>query len=173
MAGGSLNDLIDVNGNLQLDGTLNVSETAGGKFGAGLYRLINYTGTLTDNGLDIGTAPTDAKNLQVQTAVANQVNLVNSEGVALTLWDGSDPANFNDGKVAGGSGIWRAGGSTASWTGIDGTLNGGWQQDGVAIFSGQAGIVTVDNKGAGGAVRLGGAQFAVDGYAINLSLIHI
>ncbi|WP_395346358.1 autotransporter-associated beta strand repeat-containing protein [Variovorax sp. UC122_21] len=167
VAGGSLNDLIDVNGNLQLDGTLNVSETAGGKFGAGLYRLINYTGTLTDNGLDIGTAPTDAKNLQVQTAVANQVNLVNSEGVTLTLWDGSDPANFNDGKVAGGSGSWRAGGSTASWTGIDGTLNGGWQQDGVAIFSGQAGTVTVDNNGAGGPVRLGGAQFAVDGYTIN------
>jgi autotransporter-associated beta strand protein len=167
VAGGSLNDLINVNGNLQLDGTLNVSETAGGKFGAGLYRLINYTGTLTDNGLDIGTAPTATKNLQVQTAVANQVNLVNSEGVTLTLWDGSDPANFNDGKVAGGSGTWRAGGSTASWTGIDGKLNGGWQQDGVAIFSGQAGTVTVDNKGAGGPVRLGGAQFAVNGYTVN------
>ncbi len=167
VAGGALNDLISVNGNLQLDGTLNIAQSAGGKFGAGLYRLIDYTGTLTDNGLDIGTAPTDAKNLQVQTAVANQVNLVNSEGVTLTLWDGSTPANFNDGKVAGGSGTWRAGGSTSSWTGIDGKLNGGWQQDGVAIFSGQAGTVTVDTQVGANPVRLGGAQFAVDGYTIN------
>ncbi|WP_208512116.1 autotransporter-associated beta strand repeat-containing protein, partial [Variovorax paradoxus] len=167
VAGGALNDLISVNGNLQLDGTLNIAQSAGGKFGAGLYRLIDYTGTLTDNGLDIGTAPTDAKNLQVQTAVANQVNLVNSEGVALTLWDGSTPANFNDGKVAGGSGTWRAGGSSSSWTGIDGKLNGGWQQDGVAVFSGQAGTVTVDTQVGANPVRLGGAQFAVNGYTIN------
>jgi fibronectin-binding autotransporter adhesin len=167
VAGGALNDLISVNGNLQLDGTLNVAQSAGGKFGAGLYRLIDYTGTLTDNGLEIGTAPTDAKNLQVQTAVANQVNLVNSEGVTLTLWDGSTPANFNDGKVAGGSGTWRAGGSSSSWTGIDGKLNGGWQQDGVAVFSGQAGTVTVDTQVGANPVRLGGAQFAVSGYTIN------
>ena len=166
VAGGTLNDLISVNGNLQLDGTLNIAQSAGGKFGAGLYRLIDYTGTLTDNGLDIGTAPTDAKNLQVQTAVANQVNLVNSEGVTLTLWDGSTPANFNDGKVAGGSGTWRAGGSSSSWTGIDGKLNGGWQQDGVAVFSGQAGTVTVDTQVGANPVRLGGAQFAVNGYTI-------
>jgi len=167
VAGGALNDLISVNGNLQLDGTLNVSETAGGKFGAGLYRLIDYTGTLTDNGLDIGTAPTAAKNLQVQTSIANQVNLVNFDGATLNLWDGGNPANFNDGKIAGGSGTWRAGGSTTSWTSVDGTLNGGWQQDGVAIFAGQAGTVTVDNTGAGGAVRIGGAQFATDGYLVN------
>ncbi|MDQ0032879.1 autotransporter-associated beta strand protein [Variovorax boronicumulans] len=167
VAGGALNDLISVNGNLQLDGTLNVSETAGGKFGAGLYRLIDYTGTLTDNGLNIGTAPTDSKNLQVQTSIANQVNLVNFDGATLNLWDGGNPANFNDGKIAGGSGTWRAGGSTASWTSVDGKLNAGWQQDGFAIFSGSAGTVTVDNESAGGAVRIGGAQFAVDGYVVN------
>ncbi|MDP9992880.1 outer membrane autotransporter protein [Variovorax boronicumulans] len=167
VAGGALNDLISVNGNLQLDGTLNVSETAGGKFGAGLYRLIDYTGTLTDNGLNIGTAPTDSKNLQVQTSIANQVNLVNFDGATLNLWDGGNPANFNDGKIAGGSGTWRAGGSTANWTSVDGKLNAGWQQDGVAIFAGQAGTVTVDNTGAGGAVRIGGAQFATDGYLVN------
>ncbi|MGJ7603193.1 autotransporter-associated beta strand repeat-containing protein [Variovorax sp. LT1R20] len=167
VAGGTFNDLINVNGNLQLDGTLNIAQSAGGKFGAGLYRLINYTGTLSDNGLDIGTAPTDGKNLQVQTSIANQVNLINLDGAALTLWDGGDPANFNDGKIAGGSGVWRAGGSTESWTGVDGKLNAGWQQDGVAIFSGTAGTVTVDNKSAGGPVRIGGAQFAVDGYVVN------
>jgi autotransporter-associated beta strand protein len=167
VAGGALNDLVNVNGNLQLDGTLNVSQTAGGKFGAGLYRLINYTGTLTDNGLEIGTAPTDASKLAVQTAVANQVNLVNFDGLSLNVWDGTDSANFNDGKIAGGSGTWRAGAPGDSWADANGLVNGTWAQDGFAIFTGQAGTVTVDNKGAGGAVRIGGAQFAVDGYTIN------
>ena len=55
--GGTFNDLIEVGGELTLDGTLNVSETAGGSFGAGIYRLIDYTGDLTDNGLAIGTVP--------------------------------------------------------------------------------------------------------------------
>ena len=35
--GGALNDLINVTGNLQLDGTLNVAQSAGGSFGPGLY----------------------------------------------------------------------------------------------------------------------------------------
>jgi autotransporter-associated beta strand protein len=166
VAGGTLNDLVNVNGNLQLDGTLNVAQTTGGKFGAGLYRLINYTGTLVDNGLDIGTAPTDASNLQVQTSVAQQVNLVNSDGVALNLWDGNDSANINDGKIAGGSGTWRAGSPGDNWTDANGVANGTWKQDGFAIFTGTAGTVTVDNTGVGGAVRIGGAQFAVDGYSI-------
>ncbi|MFS2054524.1 beta strand repeat-containing protein, partial [Variovorax sp. CT11-76] len=166
VAGGSLNDLINVNGNLRLDGTLNVSETAGGKFGAGLYRLINYTGTLTDNGLVIGTAPTDASKLWLQTSVANQVNLLNTDGLVLNLWDGGNAANVNDGKIAGGGGTWRAGGPGDNWTDANGLANGTWVQDGFAIFSGKAGTVTVDNKGVGGAVRIGGAQFAVDGYTI-------
>ncbi|MDM0010534.1 autotransporter-associated beta strand repeat-containing protein [Variovorax sp. J22G73] len=166
VAGGTLNDLINVNGNLQLDGTLNVAQTTGGKFGAGLYRLINYTGTLTDNGLDIGIAPTDAKNLQVQTSVAHQVNLVNSDGVALNLWDGASSANFNDGKIAGGSGTWRAGSPGDNWTDVGGVANGTWKQDGFAIFSGTPGTVTVDKTGTAGTVRIGGAQFAVDGYTV-------
>ncbi|WP_395352769.1 autotransporter-associated beta strand repeat-containing protein [Variovorax sp. UC122_21] len=166
VAGGTLNDLINVNGNLRLDGTLNVAETAGGKFGAGLYRLINYTGTLTNNGLDIGTAPSDTGKLFVQTSVANQVNLLNTNGLVLNLWDGGNAASVNDGKIAGGTGTWRAGGPGDYWTDANGLANGTWLQDGFAVFAGKAGTVTVDNKGAAGAVRIGGAQFAVDGYTI-------
>uniref|UniRef100_UPI004039C8D5 autotransporter-associated beta strand repeat-containing protein n=1 Tax=Variovorax sp. BK018 TaxID=3450241 RepID=UPI004039C8D5 len=166
VAGGPLNDLINVNGNLQLDGTLNVAQSAGGTFGAGVYRLMNYGGTLTDNGLDVGTAPTDASQMFVQTSVANQVNLVNSNGLVLNLWDGVDPASFNDGKIAGGSGTWRAGTPGDSWTDANGIANGRWVQDGFAIFGGKAGTVTVDGTGSGGSVRIGGAQFAVDGYTV-------
>ncbi|WP_412180278.1 autotransporter-associated beta strand repeat-containing protein, partial [Variovorax paradoxus] len=85
-AGGALNDRVQVNGNLQLDGTLNVAQSKGGVFGAGIYRLIDYTGSLTDNGLDIGSAPVAAKDLQVQTSVAQQVNLVNRTGLSLNFW---------------------------------------------------------------------------------------
>jgi T5SS/PEP-CTERM-associated repeat protein/autotransporter-associated beta strand protein len=47
--------LFDVGGDLQLDGTLNVSDQGG--FGAGVYRLFNYGGTLSGNGLTLGAAP--------------------------------------------------------------------------------------------------------------------
>ncbi|NLG19729.1 MAG: hypothetical protein GX556_20610, partial [Fibrobacter sp.] len=52
---GTSSDLIEVSGDLTLDGILNITETAG--FGLGDYTIINYTGVLTDNDLDIGTAP--------------------------------------------------------------------------------------------------------------------
>src|SRR3546814_1011914 len=57
VVGGPLNDLIDVQGNLTLDGTVDVTVTTGGSFDAGLYRVINYDGALTDNGLALGTMP--------------------------------------------------------------------------------------------------------------------
>jgi autotransporter-associated beta strand protein len=51
-----VNDLTQVNGDFTLDGTLSVIGLPG--FGEGVYRLFNYTGGLTDNGLDIGPLPT-------------------------------------------------------------------------------------------------------------------
>ncbi|QRF60815.1 autotransporter-associated beta strand repeat-containing protein [Variovorax paradoxus] len=162
--GGPLNDLVNVNGNLQLDGTLNVAQSAGGSFGAGLYRLISYTGSLTDNGLDIGTAPGAAADLQVQTSVAQQVNLVNRAGLSLNFWDGSDASKYNDGLVAGGNGTWRVGVPGDGWTGADGKINAAWAQGQFAVFGGSAGTVTVSN--AGGTVRINGAQFATNGYRV-------
>lgn len=68
--------LIRVGGNLTLDGTLNVSDIGG--FGVGIYRLIDYTGALTDNGLALGTVPGNVSlsDLTVQSAMANQINLL-------------------------------------------------------------------------------------------------
>ncbi|MBZ9798353.1 autotransporter-associated beta strand repeat-containing protein [Mesorhizobium sp. ES1-4] len=108
--GGALNDLIDVGGNLTLDGTLNITQTAGGTFGPGVYRVMNYNGTLTDNGLNV-TDP----NYFVQTSVANQVNLVNSAGLTLSYWDGNAGPHSN-GIVNGGNGTWRAAGELGSAT---------------------------------------------------------
>src|SRR3546814_7751751 len=67
--GGELNDLIEVGGDLVLDGTLDVSVPAGGTFGPGIYRVINYGGALTNNGLDLGVMPAGSTSA-VQTSIA-------------------------------------------------------------------------------------------------------
>ncbi len=52
---GSSCDSVFVDGDLTLDGTLSVTGLAG--FTPGRYTLMAYTGTLTDNGLSVGSAP--------------------------------------------------------------------------------------------------------------------
>lgn len=82
-AGGGINDLLTgITGSLTLDGTLNVTETTAGSFlGATFgnsWRLINYTGLLTNNGLALGTTPALSGGLSfaVDTTTLGQVNLV-------------------------------------------------------------------------------------------------
>ncbi|MEI4507540.1 autotransporter-associated beta strand repeat-containing protein [Sphingopyxis sp. CCNWLW253] len=163
VAGGPLNDLINVGGDLTLDGTLNVNVSAGGNFGGGLYRVFNYGGALIDNGLALGSMP-PGSNVTVQTSVAGQVNLINSDGLSLSFWDGAVGPKFN-GAVDGGSGTWHLGGGDNNWTGADGSINAAFADGTFAIFAGAPGTVTVDN--GGGAVAATGMQFAADGYVID------
>ncbi|MBZ9823215.1 autotransporter-associated beta strand repeat-containing protein [Mesorhizobium sp. CA4] len=157
VVGGALNDLINVGGNLTLDGTLNVTQSPGGNFGPGTYRIISYNGSLTDNGLNV-TDP----NYFVQTSVANQVNLVNSAGLQLSYWDG-DAGPHSNSIVNGGNGTWRAAGDQ-NWTDASGTFAAPFANASFAIFQGAAGTVTVDN--ANGQVQASGMQFATDGYLV-------
>jgi autotransporter-associated beta strand protein len=76
---GTLSDSVFVLGNLLLDGFLNISDSGG--FDPGhTYDIINYTGTLTDMGLQIGSVPAgyspddfiisfSGKKLQITTAI--------------------------------------------------------------------------------------------------------
>lgn len=162
--GGPLNDLMVVGGNLLLDGTLNVTQSAAGAFGPGVYRVINYGGALNDQGLNLGTLPGNGGPYFVQTSVANQVNLVNTQGLALTFWDGNASTLFNNAAVNGGTGRWLASPANDAWTESTGTVNAPWKSNGFAIFQGTPGMVTVDN--GAGPVIFSGAQFAVDGYTI-------
>lgn len=68
----SINDLTQVLGDLVLDGTLNVTALAG--FGAGTYRLFDYSGQLTDNLLELGSLPVGFSGL-VDLSIPGQVNL--------------------------------------------------------------------------------------------------
>ncbi len=179
-AGSPLNDLTVVNGPLTLDGTLNVTQSAGGSFTQGVYRLIDYTGALFDNTLDVGTLPTGFTGV-IQTSIANQVNLIATGAVTpppagggetepppppppppvFNFWDGDNGVG-GDGTITGGDGIWRA--SSNNWTSADGLANAGYEKGLFAIFAGAGGVVAVD--GSEGEISVGGLQFAADGYRL-------
>ncbi|WP_245409162.1 autotransporter outer membrane beta-barrel domain-containing protein [Shinella sp. WSJ-2] len=162
VVGGALNDLVNVGGDLILDGTLNVSVSSGGTFGSGIYRVFNYDGTLTDNGLELGTMPFGSDTI-LQTAVNHQVNLINTAGLDLSFWDGGAGLK-NDGTINGGDGVWHVGGADDNWTEATGTINAPYENGSFAVFAGASGTVTVDNSD--GAVKVAGMQFATDGYAV-------
>lgn len=157
------NDLINVAGDLTLDGRLDITDIGG--FGAGIYRLINYGGSLTDNGLTIGGKPSGVldTNLNIQTSVANQINLISSFGLDLSYWDGANATLHNNNVVNGGTGTWVT--NNQSWTQTSGAINGPYQPNPTfAIFQGSAGTVTVDD--VAGAISVTGMQFVTDGYEI-------
>ncbi|HVI57823.1 MAG TPA: autotransporter domain-containing protein [Luteimonas sp.] len=175
VVGGGVNDLIEVAGDLTLDGTLQVTDIGG--FGAGVYRLVNYGGMLTDNGLELGALPvgSEAHDLFVQTAIDGQVNLVNSAGLVLSFWDGAVAGEHNNGAIDDGDGSWNAGND--NWTASDGALNGRWDDGTFAVFGGVGGNVEVVGEqavagmqfmsgytlsaGTGGALRIDGAESVI------------
>lgn len=163
LGGSATSALFSVTGDLTLDGTLNI--TSQGGFGLGVYRLFDYQGTLTDNGMTIGATPSGvaSNNLTIQTTNNHQVNLVSTVGATLNFWDGGNTTLHNNGAVDGGTGVWRADGS--NWTAADGRVNGPFQPiPNFAIFQGTAGVVSVDNSA--GAIAVTGLQIATDGYRI-------
>ena len=146
-------------GNLTLAGSLNITDVGG--FGPGVYRLFNYGGALTNNGMALGTVPggVSAGALTIQTSVANQVNLVVSGTSLLQFWDG--PNVVETGTVSGGTGTWDN--TTTNWTVADGSTNSAWRQ-GFAVFEGTAGTVTLAQN-----VTMAGLQFVTTGYLITTS----
>jgi fibronectin-binding autotransporter adhesin len=169
----SLNVLLDapgngtayfnVQGDLTLDGSLYATGT--GNFGPGVYRLFDYGGTLTDNGLIVAGVPAGStSDYTVQTSVANQVNLVyQMPGAGPNMfWDGGAPGNPANGQVDGGDGTWSA--TSPTFTNASGTANGPFSQPGFAVFQATPGTVTVDNSA--GAIAISGIQFATSNYTL-------
>jgi fibronectin-binding autotransporter adhesin len=148
--------LANINGNLTLDGQLNVTDIGG--FGMGVYRLFDYSGTLTDNGLAIGTLPAGllSNELEIQTGVSTQVNLVVGSPDYIRFWDGTELTG--NGAVEGGNGVWNS--TSSNWATLNAGLNGAWNNS-FAVFQGAAGTVSVD-----GAQSVSGLQFISDGYQL-------
>lgn len=162
IVGGALNDLVTVGGDLVLDGTLDVTVSAGGKFDPGIYRIFDYGGTLIDHGLLLGAMPAGSTST-VQTSIAGQVNLLNSEGLLFNFWDGAVGPKSNN-AIDGGDGRWQNGSGNDNWTDANGIVNAAYSDGAFAIFAGKSGAVTVDNSL--GTVGTTGLQFASGGYMI-------
>ncbi|MEP9372815.1 autotransporter domain-containing protein [Mesorhizobium sp. KR1-2] len=160
-AGASGNDLVVVNGDLALGGTLDAHVAA-----AGYYRLFNYGGTVSgtfSGGTVTGTGgfvPMAPNNPDIQYGIPNQVNLpVLATGQTMQFWDGSD--STGNGVVDGGAGTWSTAGT--NWTGQPGqaNINGTWGGS-VGVFAGAAGgTVTV-----AGIQSFDTLQFSTNGYVV-------
>jgi fibronectin-binding autotransporter adhesin len=160
VAGSGTNDLVQVNGNLILAGTLDVTNEGG--FGEGVYRLFNYSGSLTNDGLSFGTLPTGftPSDMLIQTSQAGQINLVvSASGFTDQFWDGGK--TMADGAIHGASGTWDN--TTTNWTNQDATANANWQ-GGFAIFAGTAGTVSL-----GANINSIGMEFMTNGYLVTAS----
>ncbi|MDR0787698.1 MAG: autotransporter outer membrane beta-barrel domain-containing protein [Gemmatimonadota bacterium] len=163
----ALNDHVTVNGNLTLGGTLNVTQTSGGSFDPGVYRIITYDGLWTNpsSTLALGSLP-GTNTYSVQTSVPGQVNLViNAPPPGFyTFWDGGNTSLHGNGIVNGGNGVWQSSAGNTNWTDQTGVPIGFWSNADFAVFMAQPGAVTVDNSL--GQVSASGMQFASDGYVV-------
>lgn len=80
---GTTSDLVSVTGNLTLDGTVNVANSGG--LATGIYDLIHYTGTLTDQTLTIGTTSGPTTFHEIDTRSPGKVCLLAASS-AFELW---------------------------------------------------------------------------------------
>ncbi|WP_290519311.1 autotransporter domain-containing protein [Alcanivorax sp.] len=154
-------DSVSVNGDLAINGsTLTLNDA--GSFGPGLYRLFDYTGTLseTNGGLQLAN-PDSSLTLQYLSG-PGQINLLNTGDMTLNFWNANGLASGT--TQGGGDGTWTA--TNHVWTDATGSITGPMiPNPGFAIFAGDAGTVTVSD--ADGAVEAQGIQFASDGYVLS------
>lgn len=161
--------LVSVFGDLRLAGTLDLSRS-GAAFGSGVYRLIDYTGALTGPGLALGALPVGlaADNAAVQTAVAQQVNLVVGNGSpnqpGLQFWNGGKSAA--DGAVASGAGTWSATGT--NWTNASGVQTSAWA-GGMAVFQGNGGAVQIEAPLSVAGLQVAAGAYSFGGAALRLA----
>ena len=143
----------EVQGDLTLAGTLNVSGTA--VHGAGIYRVFTYTGSdsgsfasvdlsgLTDSASYVGT---------LVTTDPGHINLLLRDDSAVQVWTTDDGTSF------GGSGIWSS--TSVTWDLLSSGQTIPWGGE-TGIFTGTAGTVTVS-----GAQNFKKLEFVTDGYVL-------
>lgn len=153
-------DSVAVDGDLAINGsTLTLNDT--GSFGPGLYRLFDYTGTLSESNGGLQLANPDPS-LSLQYLAGNQqINLLSTAGMTLNFWNANGLASGT--TQGGGTGTWTA--TNSVWTDATGSVTAPMNPNpGFAIFAGDAGTVTVSD--VDGAVEAQGLQFASDGYVL-------
>ncbi len=155
-------DSVSVAGNLSITpgATLDVADASG--FGPGVYRLIDYAGTLAPGStLALGSTPAGSTLMIQNLSADKRLMLVNTTGMTLNFWNANGLASPT--QAGGGTGTWSN--TEAAWTDAAGSATVPMQpQPGFAIFSGAAGTVTVDDTP--GVVQATGMQFASSGYTL-------
>ena len=132
VAGGALNDLVSVTGNLTLGGILNVTPLPG--FGIGAYTLFDATSIQPGTFASITGLPGYTTAIST---MGNSVELVVNLGAG-QYWDGANTTG--GGVISGGSGSWNT--TASNWTSATGASNSNWQ-NGTAIFAASSGTVTL------------------------------
>lgn len=153
-------DNITVGGNATINNTtLNVTVNTLG-VNAGYYRILSYGGTLSGNGLTLGSVSGDSTPAAtIQTLAGDKhINLILGPSTT-NLWNGDGAASAS--RAGGGNGTWSA--ASTNWNSPS-NATGALPDGGYAIFTGAAGTVTVD--GSAGPVRVSGLQFATDRYRL-------
>lgn len=153
-------DNITVGGNATINNTtLNVTVNTLG-VNAGYYRILSYGGSLSGNGLTLGSVSGDSTPAAtIQTLTGDKhINLILGPSTT-NLWNGDGAASAS--RAGGGNGTWSA--SSTNWNSPS-NATGALPDGGYAIFTGAAGTVTVD--GSAGPVRVSGLQFATDRYRL-------
>lgn len=153
-------DNITVGGNASINNTtLNVTVNTLG-VNAGYYRILSYGGTLSGNGLTLGSVSGDSAPAATIQSLAGDKHINLILGPSTTnLWNGDGAASAS--RAGGGNGTWSA--ASTNWNSpSNGT--GALPDGGYAIFTGATGTVTVD--GSAGPVRVSGLQFATDRYRL-------
>jgi autotransporter-associated beta strand protein len=151
--------LFHVTGDVELDGYIDIADAGG--FGPGVYRLVTYGGTLFNQDANIRDLPDgiEPEDVQLQ-LLEGQINIVSSAGADVVFWDGGNAANWNNGSIEGGDGLWD---DRDVFTTADGAINGPVNPDpGFVIFGGTAGTVEI----AADYVTVDGMQFTTDGYVL-------
>ena len=155
-------DSVSVGGDLSLGGAVTLNVANAGSFGPGVYRLVDYGGSLTGAGsLSLGGLPGGSTVLLQNLSADKRFNLLNTTGLTLNFWNADGLASPV--QSGGGTGTWST--TSPVWTDAAGTVTVPMQpQPGFAIFGGAPGTVTIDKTG--GAVQALGMQFTSGGYTL-------
>ncbi|PWJ82318.1 outer membrane autotransporter protein [Pseudaminobacter salicylatoxidans] len=151
-----VSDRIDVTGDLDLNGTLDLAQSSDptdGTAGLGYYRLMTYGGALSGNGLSIGSTPTfaDPSIYEIQAGGGNVDLFIAAAGDdALQHWQGGD-------------GIWN--GTNTKWLNQGGEAPVAWAGN-HAVFKNQPGGFDGGSIAVEGDQSFKGLQFVDEGYRL-------